>query len=271
MSTTAVDWYQATISESSEVVRERLSREFTGTWEPSSPRWGYETGAVLLGPYGRVCEVLEGGRHGKPHVISSSSLANEFYQVIRDAWPEHNVSRMDVRVDVDSGPGTWERLLQANVEVMEAHGVKHYEAGDWVRGTAGRTIYLGATSSRARTRSYEKGKEREAAGVMPAPSPTWCRLEMQLRPQGQVKGVLAHLEPSAAWGTSPWAADLLQRVTGELVERVELLQLVDTPLTQSFRNCVRQYGPVLKRYAEANGGWAFLGHQVMDELERQGR
>lgn len=270
----SVDWYQATIPASSVTVREWLASACEASWTACPPRWGYETGSRLEGPDGPLCTILEGGRNPLPHVVTSGATSDGMYRVIRDGFPDHRVSRIDVRLDLDEGAGTFEKLLSVCMDVAHEHGLSHTEMGDWIEARRGRTLYLGAPQSRVRIRLYEKGLERVAAGVIDrgSVSESWCRLELQLRPQGSLaKARVARMHPEDAWGSSPGAADLLRRVTGQMVARSPIQErLMPTDLRQRLA-AVRQYGAILEKWAEELGGWAFLGTQLRDELDKQRR
>ena len=111
---------------------------------------GIEIGAVQWGGSQGQRSMIE--VKGEPTTDAVTALREGFW---------HRVTRVDACADFDA-QGAFERLLGPCLEVKRNHRLKGSKIGDWEDFPEdGRTLMLGAPTSAARVRLYEKGKQPE--------------------------------------------------------------------------------------------------------------
>lgn len=213
------DWYQATLTTDSALVRQALAGLGDGSWNVVHGRYGYAWGARLGGVNGGSVTVFE--RPEDVHVQATSAVADVVAPVLRRLWPDHGVSRADVAWDVDE-PAAFDRLWrivhECTREPRRGRRVTTSTSGDWIDGEAGRTLYAGGSTSRLRVVVYEKGLEQLAKDPTCGASRDWTRCEWRIRPDRPAgKAWLAKASPAAAVGFSPFGAQVAERVCGESV------------------------------------------------------
>ena len=234
------DWYAATVhGYSAGAVLEPLLEAFPESrTERGRGRHGYAERFTLLDGKERICDVLSGSTPGV-HVVSSGEASEAVSGILRASFPEHGVTRADGAVDWIE-PGGFDRVAAVLIALAEDRGLKLNQQGDWTRGKA-RTLYVGSRASPAFLRLYEKGWQ--VGG-----DPSWIRLEVEVKPQRHARQRVAMMEPLQLFYTSPWVAEVAERLglaTMELQHVGTLHKLSDDDRALAF--LVRQYGPLLER------------------------
>lgn len=258
------DWYQATIRQPGADVQAELLGAFVDSWlEPTTIRVGYGEAYALRDSEGRRCVVQQGGHNAWPNVTFSGEDAPAGRDFLRARFPTHEVTRADSRIDMD-GPGTWEKISAIGLEVADARGVRVSMYGDWRegRGEAGRTLYLGATSSAVRVRIYEKGKELRAkrapgASIVPLDA---VRAEIQARPSGPARSYASLMSPDDVWGFAAFAQQLHERITSSGVQLIDIRDVRPSNDDRALDFMALQYGRMLRRQearlGSMNAVWA---------------
>lgn len=281
------DWYAATINAGVDQLRFILCRDFaaTATVEEGA-RHGFHNREVIRNAEGQaVATLLHGGNGDIPHAFASSDHAHTFAGIVREYWPDrHRVSRMDACLDFDGGPSTWSTLLDlcqgiASGERVEGDTrrriskIRTNYLGDWFHGKDGRTFGLGSFKSAVYVRLYEKGIQLRQDAIkrgVPAPadvSENAVRLEVQVRPDGPSKTTAATATPAEAFGYAEWSRELLRRVDGSEVPRVNVKERRDSDHERAMQWMVHQYGPHLLIEVARLGSWAALGEDLRRRLE----
>lgn len=270
------DWYQATIQRPVNDVLEAF-------WQPGSTlehgagQQGYATSSRILDADGLVARVMHGGSHTYPHAICSGEAAQAGAEIIRAHFPEHSVTRVDVREDF-GGAGTFDKMLPALLDAARQHRVRIDTRGDHLLRKEARTVYLGAPSSAVRLRQYDKAAELRAkfaadpVKLLGVPEHL-TRLEAQVRPQTMLaKQLFATIEPLSVMGSSAWLRDVWSAVVGLEVEPVQ----VGKPWRQSnddrsYAYMLAQYGGLLQRRQQEHGSWSALGAQLGHDLAERAK
>lgn len=260
------DWYAATIVDAAEVeVEVELCGRLGAVAVPAKGLHGYPMGTDFVRDGDVVAKMIWGGE-AAPHVWASGSDAREVSALIREIWPGHYVTRVDVAYDFMEGE-PWAALYESCVLVADylddgtprARPLKVATLGDWVREDegfpGGRTLYVGSMKSPVLARLYEKGKQMRALypDQLEKYPEGWVRLELQVRPQDKARYEVAKLEPAAIWGTSRWARSLHGRVFGGEVSAVLMAEHRPADDERAWRFLLRQYGPLLRRRAALLG------------------
>lgn len=256
------DWYAATVRDDPHQVLGALADSLRADVVQGRGMHGYSTGYELRRDGSTVARMLAGGGNGNPHVWASGDDTDALVPIVRALWPTtHRVSRMDASQDFD-GRGTWNRLYATTLAVADERRLAINQAGDWHRGEAGRTFYVGGTKSAVRARLYEKGKQLRAEALDGGAdiSPDLCRLEVQVRPEGHARTVAASTTPEGAYGFANWTQELARRVHGVDVERVHIKERRESDDERALEYLVRQYGGHIDRLAlRLGGGWDDAG------------
>lgn len=280
------DWYAATVNVGVDDLRHVLERDLGGSAKPEDgARHGFHYREVVRDREGHtLATILHGGNGDIPHAFASSDYAHGFAGIIRREWGDrHRVSRMDTALDFDGGPSTWGTLLDLCRSIADGERVegdtrrrigkiRTNQMGDWHHGKDGRTFYLGAFKSPVLCRLYEKGiqlHQDAARRNMPAPeaSITAVRLEVQVRPDGPAKTTAATATPEQAFGYSEWSRELLRRLDGTKVPRVNVKERRDSDHERAMQWMVKQYGDHLLAEVAELGSWAALGESLRRRLE----
>lgn len=211
--------------------------------------------------------VMWGGRQGDVALIEvKGERTPAAVEALRGRFP-HRVTRVDSCADFDA-PGAFERLLGPCLEVKKDYRLKGSRLGDWEDFPEdGRTLYLGAPSSVARVRLYEKGKQPEYRHL---DRPNWARLEVQVRPAKEAKADYARLEPATVWGASKWTREL----AGKLLEQHVDPHPAGTVYRRSERDAAlawmcKQYGSSLVSLADDLGSWECLGLTLREMVNEE--
>lgn len=264
------DWYQATIEASPDEVAGLLCRrvgEFAEVRPRSGSTNGYESAYdVAIGPQVYASLFYGGASQGSGvNAFASGADAIWFSRLCRDNWP-HQVTRVDAAEDYDD-PGAFDGLYRVCVELAEERNLSPFVIGDYVQKRAGRTLYIGSPKSAVRVRLYEKGKEYLARGVRGA-SPHWVRIEGSFRPRKRPGRIaLAAATPAECFGLAVWTRLLLERLTGVEYPRIPDVQWTASDDARAYSFMLKQYGPLLGRLCERNGGcWADVGEQLGHDI-----
>lgn len=260
------DWYAATVQEDPETLSAILAVRLDAERIAVPGKHGYTSGWDFLSRGSIVARMIYGGPNGNPNVWASGDDTQALVDALRDRWPDaHAVTRADVAIDFDA-PGSWESIYQLCTAVVDERGLRQSQAGDWRSLVAGRTYYVGSRRSAVFARFYEKGLQLrglQPPGVDLTPYSTdHVRLELQVRPDGDLRRFAARCEPVALFGSAEWARDLLERVTGLALPRVHIKARRLSDHERALHYLVRQYGAHLQVLADELGGWEHVGEQL---------
>nr|CRY96557.1 hypothetical protein [uncultured prokaryote] len=261
------DWYAATVAadpmELAAVLATRLEAEAI----PQRGQHGYTSAFHFVSAGSVVCRMLFGGPNGHPNVWASGDDTEPLVALLRDRYgDQHVVTRADVALDFDA-PGAWDALYGITTGIVDDHALRQSQAGDWRTLRDGRTYYAGSRKSAVFARLYEKGKQLR--GLLPPGAAAdgisldLVRLEIQVRPDGDLRRFAAHAEPVALFGAAEWARDLLSRVADLDVERVHIKARRSSDRERALRFMVHQYGDHLEALAAELGGWDALGAELL--------
>lgn len=278
------DWYAATIDDTALNLETELSNLLGAFPKRARGLHGYPNGTDFLRDGNTIAKMIWGGS-ANPHVWASGEDARELSAVLRQRWPDHYVTRVDVAYDfVDGEP--WDALYTEALSTADllpsgekrARPLKLSTLGDWVRKDegypGGRTLYVGSMKSPVLARLYEKGKQMRALhpDQLDKYPLGWVRLELQVRPQNAARFEVAKLQPAEIWGTSQWARQLHARVFGSSLSAVLMQADRVSDDERAYRFLLRQYGPLLRRRAALLavddtaaarlGAWSELGVQL---------
>lgn len=211
---TFCDWYSGTINEGVDNIIETLCDDLGGTEiRPTAgpPQYDACHGIFSADPNPEpLLIVAHGGNNdAAPHFRARGFRAEAACRLIRQHFPVHKVSRLDVAIDFIE-PGIYELISGKMAAIHKRSGIRTRTINHDVP-EMGRTHYLGARSSRVMTRLYEKDKQLEQAGKSFALGHT--RLEAEIKPKGsadRLKWASVGLED--AWGGSPATAQLVREV-----------------------------------------------------------
>lgn len=251
------DWYQATVHGSGEggVISALVSALPEVSVRSCAGLNSYTHGADIHRGDTTVARVMWGGTRGV-HVMATGDKAREVAPVLRQAFPVHNVTRADVCVDWIEA-GLFDRLSGILIGFAVDHGLAIKQEGDWIRGEA-RTLYLGAKSAAVRLVLYEKGYECGGDRA-------WTRLEVRVRPQKEWKADCATWTEKRLFGPSRWVREALTLIGFTDLERSAVGTVWKPSDVERARAAlVKQYGAILRAWADELGGWDRLG----PELER---
>jgi DNA relaxase NicK len=258
------DWYQASVPEARpEVVMEALARsEYYGDWVEARPSKGYDIGAQFVVGDQVKYRLNHGGQNAEygANVAASGGDAPKLAEVLRERFPRHRVSRLDSCEDYHHKDAYAHlRKLglriarECKVQVREI--VKPLEESD-----DGRTLYIGSTTSAISGRIYEKGKQ---LGV----GTEWVRAELQVRPQKNVKEVVAALTAEQVWGLAKWSHQLASEMGKTKIQRVEVQIYQPSDDDRAYRHMLKQYGKLFGKLLAAHGSAETVGAQIFYDLE----
>jgi len=207
---------------------------------------GIEVGAVQWGGSQGDLSMIE--VKGEPTGTAVKALRERFW---------HNVTRVDACADFDA-PGAFEGLLKPCLEVKRDHRLKGSKFGDWDDFPEdGRTLMLGAPTSTARVRLYEKGKQPEYRHLA---RNDWVRIEVQVRPSKEAKTSYNHATPADVWGATKWTRDLAGKVLEEHIDPHPAGTVYRLPeRDRALAWACKQYGAHFLSLANDLGSWECLG------------
>lgn len=257
------DWYSATLPGGADEVLPIFVRSADlASLEPIPGIHSYQRGVEVRRGSRVLARAFWGGVNGdQVHVQGSGRDAPWVVQLVREHYPQHRVSRADAREDYTS-EGAWELLSEVALAIADEHGVKVQHVGDWHRGKDGRTLYLGGRTSLVQVRVYEKGKQ---LGM----DPNWVRVEVQVRPKGAGKALLATAQPAQLMGAAVWTSHLGERLGVPSISKLQVRDpWHDSDDERAINWMLRQYGEQLNRLMVEQGSWAAVGSYLGDQLKR---
>ncbi len=260
------DWYGATVEAQPEEVLGDITRQFDLVSPyPSRGMWGFERAVEIKRGDTVMATVMWEGHDssgtGGCYVQGTGRHAMPIAAFLRTRRYPHRVSRVDVAEDY-TGDGTWDRLSTLTLAVADTHQVKVEHAGDWHRGEAGRTIYLGGRESVVRECVYEKGKQLGT-------DPNHVRMELRVRPKGPGKAIASRASPLDLYGSSRWSRDLAERLGKPDVARLSVGTVYrEDDAIRARQWMLRQYGTVLCGLEAELGSWPEVGAWIGAELSK---
>jgi hypothetical protein len=270
----AFDWYQATVRAPTEDVLEALlARSDRHELRHVRGVQGYATTTKLLSDDVGEVEVWHGGNHAYPHVRFTSEAAPGHAAILRQVFPDHSPTRIDVKEDFE-GAGVFDRVLPALIDIAGRHRVKVDAQGDHYLTKIGRTLSLGSRRSAVMLRVYDKAAQmrakvaRDPVRLLAVPEHL-TRLEVEVKPpsDAMVRRMMAAAEPAAFMGLSGVVRDAWEVFGGEPVApmRVTKAWRVSDD-DRSYAYLLAAFGPLLARRADEAGSWECLGLQLRDDL-----
>lgn len=276
------DWYQATIPHPVDDVVEALSDLHRDQLRISHQRGmhGYAQSTVLCHEVlGDLARIWHGGTHPHPHATVSGQWAQPGAELIRTSFPDHTVSRLDVKEDFD-GEDTFDRMQAQLLDVATRCRVKVDTRGDHLLTKKGRSTYLGSVKADVRMRLYDKAEEMRSKLAPSRHNPDeWyrmhgvpdhlTRLEAQIRPHTrEAKRVFASIDPVDALGSSAWMREVWKQVAGLDLRPVQVGKgYRQSDDERAYRYLLAHYGGVLRRLQADLGSWECVGLQLGDDLK----
>jgi hypothetical protein len=260
-----IDWYQSTIDDYPRVIADALMQlPDAHDLEHGRGRLNYRESSRIVSSDGHtLATILHGGHNGAPNALASGDHAQAFASIIRSTWPDaHRVTRLDSAEDVRMPFAEAHEACQAISAELRVKGssIVPDDPQD------GATYYMGAPSSRARIRCYEKGKQLRSEGDEEA-DPDVIRFELQLRPNDlHAKLQAASLGPDEAWGATALARRVAG-VFGHQADRVVLRQRLAATYDRTHAAMLTQYGGHLAQMFARHGSWDLVGEQLGFDLD----
>ena len=166
------------------------------------------------------------------------------------------MTRCDVAVDL-YGDTVFAELEQTATRVAGEHGLVLRKIAHPIDSKLGETIYVGSRSSAVFCRIYEKGKADRSRmlDVDPGDLDRWVRIELELKPQKDMKALAARIEPEEFWGVSSWTLQLAAEALKLAPEPIPFHPRRTTSDERSFIWMCNQYRNLLhRRCTDAHGG-----------------
>lgn len=247
------DWYRATVPISVPMLTAKcleLAGQY-GTVKDGPGRFNYlYSKQIAICDAERVATILHGGSNGHPNVEASGPRSEPLAAMLR-AGGAHRVTRCDVAVDL-LGEGLYRRLRTATKAISDEHRVA------WSEIThrdpeKGNTIYLGSRESSTYARIYEKGKaDREK--IHPDDRidelEHWVRVELEVKPQKDMREVASRMQPEEFWGISPWTRQLAQEAFDMSAEPIPFHPRRQASDERAWLTSITQYRNIYQRRCE---------------------
>lgn len=226
---------------------------------PLSYRGEFPGGGSLSVAYGNDEELI---------VQGTSRAGAHVFDVLRECFPVHAVSRVDVCADYDF-PGAFDALDEP-LHYIARHPAMGRPAavrvaGDWDYDEGGRTRYLGSMSSAYLIRLYEKGFELRSKFPDQEFSLDLVRVEAVIRPRSREKERAASLTLEELFASSPMGASVLSFLTSS--EHIAQPPLRPASVDPEYW-LARHYGKVLEKWLQY--GDAELRAHLLTVLDRRG-
>jgi hypothetical protein len=290
------DWYQTTIEDNPIHVIEtikKLGHELRPA-DSLARKYRYSQGfAVHHHQDGVVAHVFAGGNGDKPHAYASAEATDAFVALVREEWPDrHLVTRMDAAEDFNES-GAFDRLRPLLKRIAKRHQLSFPKIEDELNSKAGRTQYVGSTSSDYRARLYEKGWEQVnkllalyKTAARPDPESIqlirntitgedvkpedWTRLELQVRPrQEEGRRQAAIASPDQAWGFTDWSHEVASKALALELERICIRTRKVSKDEEAIRWMCQHYGAMLARLKDDLGCWEGVGFEIGKIISEQ--
>ena len=176
----------------------------------------------------------------------------------------HRVTRVDACADFDA-PGAFERLLEPCLEVKRTGHIYAQQLGDWEQPEKGRTYMMGAATSVARVRLYEKGKQPEYAHLPELVN--LARIEVQVRPAKAAKAAFNEIAPAGVWGATRWTRELAGKVLQDHIDPHPAGTVYrQTDLERRLGWICTQGGATLLELLEQCGTWECVGLTLGEKI-----
>lgn len=256
------DWYQATVYVPDPSYG-GLSDLLLSLWEltdfaPDRGMHGYTHGAKIVRGDRVLARLWWGGNPGV-NITATSDDAPVLADALRSSNLPFGVTRVDSCADWIE-EGCFDSLSAHLISFAVSQGISINQQGDWQRGQS-RTLYLGSPQSPVRICLYEKGYEQ--GGDAPK---DWTRLEVRVKPKGQ------HKVGAASWGPrdvfcAGWVPEAL-KVLGwdDLSKRAVGVTWRRSDDERARQALLRQYGPLVLRWAQELGSWYRLADVLSESL-----
>lgn len=263
------DWYRATVPASVEALTQAVL-EIAGPYpqiEDGPGRFNYRYARTVTDGGDRVATILHGGSNGHPNVEASGDRSPALANLLRSGG-EHKVTRCDPKIDL-YGDDLYSRLRAWSEGFADRFRIGHREIKD--RDPAkGNTIYLGSRKSAVFCRIYEKGKA-DRLHYSDAESDMlsgWVRLELEVKPQKEMKLRAATMQPAEFFGISAWTMELAQEVVGMSPDPVPFHPRRMASDDRAYSFMLSQYGALLRRrcHERFEGDREALAAEFIDRL-----
>jgi hypothetical protein len=249
------DWYRATVPAHHGLLLDRLTSAIGNhTLDQGKGRFNYHERTSICIDGEAVVNVLHGGPNGHPNVESSGDNAPLLAGFLREAWPDHRVTRADVAIDM-VGPDLFNSMVRLIGKFADSYRLNCTSVINRDP-TKGDTYYLGSRSSAVFIRCYEKGKQLQHAAC-PGRSlgwDHWVRLELESKPLKPFRLEAAKLEPSEYWGLAAWTRELVKEAVAMDVKPLQMRPQRVADHERAMRFLASQYGPTLLRHLDRCGG-----------------
>jgi hypothetical protein len=258
ISSSFFDWYQCSLpNEPQDVIGAaenwfRKESNMCVQIRPTSPQRPYKTAVELYTEYPThevsFCTIHYGGVNERMMYRSTSDRASKGAQFIRECFPEHQASRVDVAMDFDEGPDWFSTMADWLIDHANNSNPKMTLdfRGDWSNGKKGRTLYVGTRKSAVYIRLYEKGVKELQEGNLSA-SPDWVRFEAEIKPEKKAgKLMLSKMTPVECFGCSAILRSFADMVCGAQVSPVKVTKVHRMKdHDRAFAHLAFQYGDIL--------------------------
>lgn len=248
------DWYRATVPASVELLTKAIAG-IAGKYPQivdGKGRFNYLRSRTIMSGGDRVATILHGGANGNPNVEASGERAAALADLLRAGGP-HRVTRCDVAVDL-WGDGLYSQLHTLADKIAGEHRIGLREVTDRDP-SKGNTTYLGSRKSTVFARIYEKGKadrqHYQRDGVPIDMLDGWVRVELEVKPQKEMKEAAASIDPADFWGISAWTQQLASEALNMAPEPIPFHPRRKATDERAFRFMVAQYRNLLQRRCEA--------------------
>jgi hypothetical protein len=232
-----------------------------GDWEQMRPLKNYDSAAAFVVGSETRFKIHFGGQNAEhgPNVIGSGAAAQDLANVIRVRFPAHRVSRLDSCEDYHH-PDAYDYLRRVALKIAKQQRVQCREiVKPLPESDDGRTLYLGSQSSAVSMRIYEKGKQLGVEG-------DWVRAELQVRPQKDVKTIVAMLDSTEVWGLSKWSHSMAEQLGKKGLQRVDAQVYEQSDHDRAYRFMLKQYRRVLEQMLASHGSPEAVGAQIFYDL-----
>lgn len=217
-----------------------------------------------------IIGIVRWGGNGGAHtnVELKGSIANEVYLPLRERWPVHACTRMDVAADF-AAEGLFDDADQQLKRIAAASRppvITRPEGAGWNHPGLGRTTVFGSGESDAHAILYDKSRERiERGGLDPAfVIPNWVRFEGKIHPKKREgKQILSRLKLDQALGMVRWLPPMFEAFAGITPHRVELPKRVKDD-DRTYAALLRQFGPYIAQKAAQKGSHALIDQMLKD-------
>lgn len=275
------DWYSATLphgTAADQAIDFLAGHNPLGDIVEGRPRFGYEACTILRDDEGeRWCDVLHGGANGV-QVTTSGEVSPIIVDLVRTAWPVHQVARADVCEDlVSDEPGLFDRVHPQLQALVHRHARVKADTIMPDDRELGATYRIGSRTSETSIRVYQKPEQLVSKGLADASMrlyfDRWVRFEVEAKPQKENRFECCDMVPADYWGLSRIGREVSALALG--LPGVKTGVSHYKPLTQrerARRHLVKMFGNTLLDWRKEAGSKAEVGIALFDmieELERE--